>query len=191
MTTSSTTGKQLARRRVSPDGRLRRPRLYIVGEAPGAEEVEQGRPFVGPVGNALRNMLKQAGIELAELRLANAIPFRPVANRKGCKLRNRTPTPQEIDRYSAAVFSDIRRSRPGVIVALGSTAARLFTASPSLRASRNAKLQFDGRPVLITFHPAYARRFGGSSAQTWQKSVADLRRAWKISAMHLHSKRRR
>jgi uracil-DNA glycosylase family 4 len=64
---------------VSP---LKRPRLYLVGEAPGAEEAEQGRPFVGAAGSALRKMVEEAGIDARKLRLANAIPFRPIAYSK-------------------------------------------------------------------------------------------------------------
>lgn len=187
MAQTSTANKQLDRRRVAPEGPFRRPRLYLIGEAPGAEEAEQGRPFVGPAGSALRKMLEQAGIDLGQVRLANVIPFRPIEYSKGRKLRNRTPTLEEIDRYGAAVLADIRRSRPGVVVALGSTAARLFGASRSIRASRKAKLQFDGCPLRITFHPAYARRFGGSNGDLWRKTVADLSRAWEESAVHLHS----
>jgi uracil-DNA glycosylase len=50
--------KRLDHRRVAPEDRFRRPRLYSVGEAPGAVEAAQGKPFVGPAGNALRRMLK-------------------------------------------------------------------------------------------------------------------------------------
>jgi DNA polymerase len=191
MAETRTANKRLDQRRVAPKGLFRRPRLYLVGEAPGAEEAEQGRPFVGPAGCALRKLLEQAGIDLRQLRLANAIPFRPIEYTKKSKLRNRTPTIEEIDHYGAAVLTDIRRSKPRVVVALGSTAARLFKASRSIRASRKARLQFDGRPVQITFHPAYVRRFGGASGDDWRKMVADLRRAWKASAKHSNGARSR
>ncbi|NOJ48713.1 uracil-DNA glycosylase [Bradyrhizobium archetypum] len=184
MAETSTASKRLDQRRVAPDGLFRRPRLYLVGEAPGAEEAEQGKPFVGPAGCALRELLEQAGIDLRQLRFANAIPFRPIEYTTKSKLRNRTPTIEEIDHYGAAVLTDIRRSKPRVVVALGSTAARLFRASRSIGASRKAKLQFDGRPLQITFHPAYVRRFGGADGAAWRKMVADLRRAWKASAMY-------
>src|ERR687887_2185910 len=124
----------LDRRRVAPEGLSRRPRLYVVGEAPGAEEAAQGRPFVGPAGMALREMLDEAGIDPQQVRLANAIPFRPIAHSKDRKPRNRSPTIEEVDRYGAAVLKDIRRSKPGVIIALGSTASRLFGKSQSIRA---------------------------------------------------------
>lgn len=179
----------LDHRRVAPEGLFRRPRLYVVGEAPGVEEAAQGRPFVGPAGRALREMLDEAGIDPQQLRLANVIPFRPIAYSKDRKPRNRRPTIEEVDRYGAAVLNDIRRSRPGVIVALGSTASRLFGESQPIRVTRKAELQFEGRPLRITFHPAYVRRFGGRNGDAWRQAVADLRRAWNDSAVHSDPKR--
>ncbi|TYL76266.1 uracil-DNA glycosylase [Bradyrhizobium cytisi] len=177
MAKESVARTHLDHRRVAPEGPFRRPRLYVVGEAPGAEEVAQGRPFVGPAGRALREMLNEAGIAPQQVRLANAIPFRPIAYSKDRRPRNRSPTIEEVDHYGAAVLSDIRRSRPGVIVALGSTASRLFGESQSIRLMRKAKLQFEGYPLRITFHPAYARRFGGRDGDVWRQAVADLRKA--------------
>lgn len=142
--------KPLDHRRVPPEGLFRRLRLYLVDEAPGAAEAAQGKPFVGPAGNVLRKMLGEAGIDLGQLRLANAIPFRPIEHSKDCKPSNRSPTTEEIQCYGVAALTDIRRSRPAVIVALGSTAARLFGAtvhssgparqSSNLRAIRCASL---------------------------------------------------
>jgi uracil-DNA glycosylase family 4 len=114
----SAASKLLDHRRVAPEGLFQRPRLYLVGEAPGAAEAAQGKPFVGPAGNALRKMLAESGIDPGQLRSANAIPFRPIEHSKDCKPRNRSPTTEEIQCYGAAVLNDIRRSRPGVIVAL-------------------------------------------------------------------------
>jgi uracil-DNA glycosylase len=175
-------------RRVAPEGLNRRPRLYLVGEAPGAEEAAQGKPFVGPAGRALREMLAQAGIDPEQVRLANAIPFRPIASSKDRKPRNRSPTIDEVNRYGKAVLSDIRRSRPNVIVALGGTASSLFGEAQSISVARKANLQFEGRPLHITFHPAYVRRFGGRNAGAWRQTVADLRQAWKESGVQSNPK---
>ena len=159
-----------------------------MGEAPGAVEAAQGKPFVGPAGNVLHKMLEEAGTDLGRLRLANAIPFRPIEHSKDCKPRNRSPTTEEIQCYGAAVLTDIRRSRPAVIVALGSTAARLFGASQSIRAARKAKLQFEGHPLRVTFHPAYVSRFGGRNSDAWRQMVADLRQAWEEAGTHPNSR---
>lgn len=181
MAEASAVNNLLDHHRVPPEGRFRRPRLYLVGEAPGAAEAAQGKPFVGPAGDALREMLKEGGIDPGQLRLANAIPFRPIAHSKDGKPRNRSPTTEEIQCHGAAVLTDIRRCKPAVVVALGSTAARLFGASQSIRVARKAKLQFEGHPLRVTFHPAYVRRFGGRNGDAWRQMVADLRRAWEES----------
>lgn len=173
--------KQLDRRHVAPSGQFRRPRLYLVGEAPGAEESAQGEPFVGPAGRALRGMLQDAGIDSRRVRLANAIPFRPIAYSNNRKAHNRSPTIEEVGHYGAAVLSDIRRSKPGVIVALGSTAARLLGVRRSIQATRKARLQFESYPLRVTFHPAFARRFGGRTGDAWRQAVDDLRQAWEES----------
>src|ERR671930_1169657 len=102
MAKASVANKDLDHRRVAPEGRFRRPRLYLIGEAPGAEEAAQGRPFVGPAGGALRKMLEEAGIDSGQLRLANAIPFRSIEQSKDRKPRNRNPTTEEIKHYRAA-----------------------------------------------------------------------------------------
>ena len=189
MAETRTANKRLDQRRVAPEGLFRRPRLYLVGEAPGAEEAEQGRPFVGPAGSALRKMLEQAGIDARRLRMANAIPFRPIEYSKGCKPRNRTPTIEEINRHGSAVLADIRRTKPAMIVALGRTAARLFGESRSIRVVRKMKLQFEGHPLRITFHPAYVRRFGGWNGDLWHQTVADLRQAWEETTCVKRGKR--
>jgi DNA polymerase len=178
MAPANVDNKLLDRRRVAPEGLFRQPRLYLVGEAPGSEESAQGRPFVGPAGRALREMLEEAGIDAKRVRLANAIPFRPITYSRDQKPRTRSPTIEEVDRLGAAVLTDIRRSRPGMIIGLGSAAARLFGESRSIQAARKARLQFEDHPLRITFHPAYARRFGGRKGNAWRQAVADLRRAW-------------
>src|SRR5437868_12453062 len=110
MAKASVANTHLDHLRVAPEGLSRRPRLYVVGEAPGAEEIAQGRPFVGAAGRALREMLDEAGIDPRRVRLTNAIPFRPIAYSKDRKPRNCSPTIEEVGHYGAAVLTDIRRS---------------------------------------------------------------------------------
>jgi uracil-DNA glycosylase len=173
--------KHFDHRRVAPNGQFRRPRLYLIGEAPGAEEAAQGKPFVGPAGRTLREMLEEAGIDAKQLRLANAIPYRPIAHAKDREPRNRSPTIEEVNRFGAAVLADIRRSKPGVIVALGNTAVRLFGRWRSIQTARKARLQFESYRLRVTFHPAYVRRFSGRKGKFWRQVVADLRHAWEDS----------
>jgi uracil-DNA glycosylase len=173
-------GVGLDARAVEPEGCASRPRLYVVGEAPGAKEVAVGRPFVGPAGQALRDMLMEAKVDPAQLRLANAIPLRPIDRRNGN--RSRAPTASEVAAYSHLVLGDIDKAKPAVILALGNTAARLFGASGKIEKLRRERLKFDGRPLRVSFHPAFVRRFGGPNSDLWRQSVADIRRAWLASA---------
>lgn len=169
-------------RRVGPEGCASKPRLYVVGEAPGAREAESRRPFVGPAGGALREMLAQAEVDAACLRLANAIPFRPVKPVANRKPRNRAPTAREIATLGRSVLADIARTRPAIILALGSAAARLFGITERIQQARKRQLRFRGVPLRVTYHPAYVRRFGGRGSDLWRQTVADIRSAWAISA---------
>jgi DNA polymerase len=127
-------------------------------------------------------MLDEAKVDPAQLRLANAIPFRPLAHRNGERPRNRAPTAREVAEFSRLVLGDIKEANPAVIVALGGTAARLFGASGRIEELRKRRLRFDGRPLRISYHPAFARRFGGRDGVAWRQCVADIRSAWLASA---------
>lgn len=93
-----------------PEGSLA-PRVYLVGEAPGRQEVEIGRPFTGLAGKALRDMIREAGMEEAQIRLANALPYRPIERSSQLGLRNRRPTRKEVRDYGALVLADIAIDR--------------------------------------------------------------------------------
>lgn len=174
--------KRFDPRRVPPSGRFKQPRVYLVGEAPGAAEAACGEPFVGPAGKALDTMLEEAGCDRASMRLANAVPYRPITRSRNGKLQDRKPTAAEVEHYGGTVLTDIRRSKPAAIVALGATAAGLFGVSRPLKEARQEEFRFAGRPLRVTYHPAYVRRFGGHGSDLWRETVEDLRHAWRASA---------
>ena len=164
-------------RAVAPEGSLN-ARLYLVGEAPGREEAETGRPFVGPVGAALRDMMHEAGIDVSWVRLANAIPFRPVERSPGGRVRNRRPTDKELRIYGQSVLVDIVKVQPKLIGALGRSAAMLFGSSIPVRRSRARIRQFQNMPVRFTYHPGFVLRFGGRGSPLSRSAVRDLKRFW-------------
>ena len=164
-------------RAVAPEGSLN-ARLYLVGEAPGSQEAETGRPFVGPVGAALRDMMHEAGIDVSRVRLANAIPFRPVERSPGGRVRNRRPTDKELRIYGQSVLVDIVKVQPKLIGALGRSAAMLFGSSIPVRRSRARILQFQNMPVRFTYHPGFVLRFGGRGSPLSRSAVRDLKRFW-------------
>jgi uracil-DNA glycosylase len=167
----------LAGRPVSPEGPDQAP-LYLVGEAPGKAEAEAGRPFVGRAGEALREMMREAGLDPARVRLANAIPLRPVERSASGRLRNRRPTRAELQAHGQAVLRDIGEARPALIGALGRSAALLFGIDQPVEEARRQDRRWGAIPVRVTCHPSYVLRFGGPGSALWQRTVADLRQFW-------------
>ena len=142
--------KQFDRRHVPPEGPLEAPRLYLVGEAPGATEAEMGRPFVGPAGKTLRRLLSEAGADLAHVRISNAVPYRPIVRAEAGIIRNRKPSVREIRHFGKAVLADIAHTKPAVIVALGASAATLFDVPLPITEARLGSFLFDGTLLRVT-----------------------------------------
>jgi len=122
-------------------------RMFLVGEAPGAEEAYHGRPFIGGSGRLLTVLLSKAGINRSEVYISNAIKCRPPGNRK--------PTGEEITKCSPILESEIAEVNPNVIVALGDTALSATTYKIGITKFRGIPLPgLGGKKVIGTFHPA-------------------------------------
>jgi len=152
--------------------------LYLVGEAPGAKEAELGRPFVGRAGEALREMMRSSGIDTSRVRLANAIPYRPIQRSPQGRVTNRTPTKAELHTYGQNVLNDILAVQPNVIGALGKSAAMLFGVSAPLDQARKERFQYKHIPVQVTYHPSYVLRFGGRGSTLRRSAVEDMTNLW-------------
>jgi DNA polymerase len=130
-------------------------RLMFVGEAPGADEDEQGEPFVGRAGNLLTKMLTAMELTRDKIYIANVLKCRPdmPANTSG----NRKPTRHEMESCLPYLRAQISIIAPGVIVALGASAVEgLFGPQKNtISRLRGTWLELDGVPVLPTFHPSY------------------------------------
>lgn len=129
--------------------------LMIVGEGPGSVEDDYGAPLIGPSGQLLDKALASVGITRDHVYVTNIVKCRP----KG----NRTPTIAEgafcADRW---LREEIRLSAPKVIVALGKVALRYFCGRDAgIVRSRGHWLDWEGIPVMPTFHPAYLLRQTG------------------------------
>lgn len=170
--------EQFDRRHVPPEGPAAAPRLYLVGEAPGATEAEMGRPFVGPAGKTLRRLLSEAGADLAHVRISNAVPYRPIVRAEAGIIRNRKPSVREIRHFGKAVLADIAHTKPAVIVALGASAATLFDVPLPITEARLGSFLFDGTLLRVTYHPAYLLRAAGQKTDLWQQARSDLRQFW-------------
>lgn len=126
--------------------------LMFVGEAPGADEDEQGEPFVGLSGQLLTKIIEAIGMTRADVYIANVIKCRPP--------NNRAPESEEVATCEPFLFKQIDAIRPKVIVALGTHAAHaLLKINTPISKLRGQVIEFRGGAKLIpTFHPAYLLR---------------------------------
>lgn len=127
--------------------------LCFVGEGPGADEDDQGEPFVGKAGQLLDRMIAAIGYERDEVYICNIVKCRPPNNRK--------PSPEEMATCGAYLAEQLALVSPKVIVALGATAAEGLLGGLPGGISRNRgqwRLYNRTIPVMPTFHPAYVLR---------------------------------
>jgi uracil-DNA glycosylase len=140
-----------------PGGTPVRPRLALVGEAPGADEDAAGRPFVGRAGRLLDELLAEAGLDRAELAVLNTLQCRPPGNR--------TPKPAELARCHGWMDRKLELIDPPLVLALGRTAAAWFLGNNiSLAGVRGQVHEVRGLRVVATYHPSAAIRFGPAGA---------------------------
>jgi DNA polymerase len=134
----------------------------FVGEGPGADEDEQGEPFVGQAGKLLDSMLAAIGLKRGEaVYIANVVKCRPPGNR--------TPTPDEAKACAPFLDRQVELIQPKVIVALGKTAAaRLMGSEASLASLRGRVHRYHGIPLVVTYHPAYLLRTLPEKAKAWE-----------------------
>jgi DNA polymerase len=137
----------------------------FVGEGPGADEDEQGDPFVGQAGKLLDSMLAATGLQRGrEVYIANVVKCRPPGNR--------TPTLDEAQACAAFLDRQIDLIAPKIIVALGKTAAtRLLGTEASLASLRRKVHRYRGTAVVVTYHPAYLLRSLPEKAKAWEDLV--------------------
>jgi uracil-DNA glycosylase len=145
------------RRRTVPGVRPACSDLLLIGEAPGAAEDEVGVPFVGRAGQLLDRLLAEAGLDRRELTVVNVLKCRPP--------RNRTPTHAEAARCRPWLDRQIELADPALVVTLGGVAASwALGRGTRLGASRGVVHQVEGRPLVVTYHPSAALRFGPNGA---------------------------
>jgi DNA polymerase len=136
--------------------------LFVIGEAPGADEDRQGEPFVGRAGQLLNAMLRSIGLARAEVYIANILKCRPP--------NNRDPEQSESASCTRYLERQIELVQPRVLLAVGRIAAQwlLQTDSPIGRV-RGRALRYGARntPLVVTYHPAYLLRSPLEKAKAW------------------------
>jgi DNA polymerase len=136
-------------------------RLMFVGEAPGADEDAQGKPFVGRAGQLLTKMIEAMGMKREDVIIGNVNRCRPPGNRQ--------PTLEEAAICRPFLFREISVIKPEVIVVMGNTALRnLLEVREGITRVRGRFQDFRGIKVMPTFHPAYLLRDPSKKRETWE-----------------------
>ena len=125
-------------------------RVMFIGEAPGAEEDKQGRPFVGRGGQLLRKEIRRIGWKEENVYITNIVKRRPP--------ENRDPTPEEIEAYRPYLKEQIRAINPELIVALGRFSMNYFLPEAKISRDQGKVFILLGKKIFPIFHPAAALR---------------------------------
>ncbi|MDY0042074.1 MAG: uracil-DNA glycosylase [Desulforhabdus sp.] len=142
--------------------------IVFVGEGPGFEEDQQGRPFVGRAGKLLDKMIRALGLAREQVYICNMVKCRPPDNR--------TPNSDEIEVCSPFLVKQIEAIRPQVICALGACSAQNLLHSTSPISRLRGKIHhWRGIPLVATFHPAYLLRNPAQKSAAWHDLVELLR----------------
>ena len=162
-----------------PGDGLKQAPLMFVGEQPGDQEDLQGRPFVGPAGQLFARALGDLAIPRDRVYITNAVKHFKFELR-GKRRIHKTPAQQEAAACLHWLESEIGLVDPGLLVALGATAARQLMGSPVAVTRERGRIltRVDGRRVLVTLHPsALLRMEPADKAAAYEAWLADLRHA--------------
>jgi len=149
-------------------------KIFFCGEAPGAEEEVLGEPFVGPAGQLLTKIIQAMGLQRSDVYIGNIMNYRPPMP---TPVGNRAPELIEMAYCLPFLKAQLQVIQPDVIVALGNTAMEgLMGHDPKRRITkiRGQWLEFDGVPLIPTFHPSYLLRNQslGTKRLVWEDMLA-------------------
>jgi DNA polymerase len=134
--------------------------LMVIGEAPGEEEDRTGVPFVGRAGKLLDVLLQAVGFPRDSVYICNVLKCRPPGNRN--------PLPNEVELCSGFLRSQIDAIAPKALLAVGKFAAQtLVQSEESIGRLRGQIHQYNGVPVVVTYHPAYLLRSPSATRVAW------------------------
>jgi len=151
--------------------------LMFIGEAPGADEDQQGEPFVGRAGQLLTKILKAMNFARDDVYIANILKCRP--DMPPGSFGNRAPTPVEMQTCRPYLLEQINVIQPKVLVALGAVAVEgLLGLRSTMREVRGRWHAYNGIPLMITYHPAYLLRNQAPSEKrkVWEDMLQVLER---------------
>lgn len=155
--------------------------VMFIGEAPGADEEEQGEPFVGRAGQLLNRMIKAMGLDRSQVYIGNILNWRPEMGARspdGFQTGNRPPTQDEMAYCLPFIRAQIDIIQPRVLVALGKTAVDGLLGADRFKtmgAARGSWHAYNGIPLRATYHPSYLLRQEGLRSEAALKIKRD---AW-------------
>ncbi len=130
--------------------------IFMIGEAPGKSEVDEGRPFVGQAGKNLDEFLEFLELERKDIYITNAVKFRPVKiNAHTGRLSNRAPTTKEIECFHPMLMDEIELINPLIIITLGNIPL-MSLAGKNIRIGNvhGKPMEHEGRTLYPLYHPA-------------------------------------
>jgi DNA polymerase len=151
-------------------------KLMFIGEGPGADEDESGRPFIGRAGQLLTQILSSVGIDRRDVYITNVVKCRPPDNR--------TPLPEEAAACDSFLQAQIMLIKPAILVLLGSTPAKwILKTTEGITKLRGRWFQWRGIAVMPMFHPSYLLRYAdakkpGSPKHLSWMDIQEVRRQW-------------
>ena len=138
------------------EGNGDRPRLMLIGEAPGETEVVKGRPFVGRAGKNLDEFLHLAGLQREEIFVTNAVKIRPTEIGPTGRTRNRAPNREELSLFTPWLLKEIKAVRPRALVTLGNVPLKALAGPRSTVGECHGQWLDSqaGVPLFALYHPA-------------------------------------
>ncbi len=147
--------------------------LMFVGEGPGADEDQQGEPFVGRAGQLLTKMIEAMGYQRSDVYIANVVKCRPPGNRN--------PEPDEMEACEPFLKAQLRAVAPRAIVALGKIASQtLLRDTTPISKLRGRWATYEGTRLMPTFHPAYLLRSPEEKKKAWEDLQLVMKELGKI-----------
>ena len=137
---------------VCSDGCKLQPKVVIVGECPGREEVEQGMPFVGKAGKLLRNVINKLGFRRNTTLITNVMPCRP--------LNNQFPSDVELVKKCAQTWlaQELSLLQPQALILLGNQPLKFLLGQVGITSKRGTWMKLESIRVMPTYHPSYVLR---------------------------------
>lgn len=150
--------------------------VVFIGEAPGAQEDKHERPFVGPAGRMLDEIMNQVGLERESVWITNVVKCRPTKESNG-RLSNRPPNQSEFDKFLPWLERELKLVQPEMLVCLGATAAKaiLNRKTVKMKDLRGEWLEgVLGIDTMVTYHPSYLLRRTTNRDDRYADMVSDL-----------------